>query len=555
MKIVPRNYLIQYAGMQKGAANGGAALAIVALMAFGIAAAAAQSGPAASGDPAGGDAVRASAITVDEEVVVVGQRTLRDFRLELQRAQERIYGLFNSLNSDDQFDIHCRNVPRTGTRIPQRVCEPQYAADSTHDAGSEFAVAIQTCGFNEACLEIGNSRAQAVLSEVPVRGQQLTAEVQRLAEEYPEFRDAIVGYETVARRYQDARRAEGMGLSVSTAIIEPAEAGIPARLTARQGSVVPPQAIELAVPEAAWGRLERDDDREGWLKLRYSVLKDGTTADVRVVDALLPGLDALSVAAAAQSWTFDPAKAQGEAIDWHNQLAIIVFKRERTANARWPEFAAAFAEAAELVAGARFEEAKARNQQMQSELSVTLDEMALAEMQRAAIEHALGNPHAALNAIRRATEPAVVQLADTEQMLALEHRFSLEMELGLAADALVTYERRTGLGRLPAREPMARRGAELEKILAAPETNLAVRGRIVGAGDWEHALTWPVFAVGDVDGAVQRLEVECNRGNAVPAFEEDVQLTIPGAWGECVLSVEGPPNTTFVVYEFKQLID
>jgi hypothetical protein len=515
-------------------------LAFVSLMALGAGNAAAQS----------------SGITADEEITVVGQRTLRDFRLEVQLARERVFGLFNSLNSDDMFDIHCRNVSRSGTRIPQRVCQPQYSEDLTHDAGNEFAILVKGCvPLTEACLQGGNSRAQAVLSEVPIRGQQLAEEVQRLALENPEFRQAIVGYEAVARRYENARRAEGVGLRISAAIIDPAEAGIPSRLQLQERDVVRPEAVEISAPDASWSASERDDDREGWLKLRFSVLADGTTTDVRVVDAMPPGRDALNVLAAVPSWTFEPATAQGLPIDWHNNSAIVVFNREQTTHAGWPEFAETYEQAAELVSQARYEEAKSQNERLQDTLAVTLEEIAFAQMQLAAIEHALGNPHAALDAIRRATEPAVQQLADEELTLALEHRFSLEIELGLGADALATYRRRTGLERIPARNAMARAGAALEEFLEAPESNLTGVGRIGYTGAWEHSLTWPVFAVGAVDGAIASLDVECNRGKAVPPFDEDVQMTIPSGWGECVLIVNGQTDTTFVVYELKEPID
>lgn len=192
---------------------------------------------------------------------------------------------------------------------------------------------------------------------------------------------------------------------------------------------------------------------------------------------------------------------------------------------------------------------------MQRELAVTLEEMAFAGMQLAAIEHALGNPHAALDAIRRATEPAVHQLAEDDLKLALEHRFALELELGLAAHAVETYERRARLGRLPPGGSMARLGAALAQTLGAPETGLAAQGRIGGNRHWEQALTWPTVAIGDVDGRLDSLEVECNRNKAALPFEEDVQVTIPAGWGECVLFVKGRPDTTFVVYELKEPVD
>jgi hypothetical protein len=89
--------------------------------------------------------------------------------------------------------------------------------------------------------------------------------------------------------------------------------------------------------------------------------------------------------------------------------------------------------------------------------------------------------------------------------------------------------------------------------VALPETGLAAKGRIGDSERWEYAVTWPVFAVGDDDGRIDDLELECNRSKARLPFEADVQITIPAGWGECVLSVEGQPRTTFVVYEFQTL--
>ena len=44
--------------------------------------------------------------SVDEELVVRGRR-LSDFRSALEIARVRVYDLFNDLNSDDAFDVHC----------------------------------------------------------------------------------------------------------------------------------------------------------------------------------------------------------------------------------------------------------------------------------------------------------------------------------------------------------------------------------------------------------------------------------------------------------------
>jgi TonB family protein len=484
--------------------------------------------------------------------------------MEVQAAREKVFGLFNSLNIDDEFDIVCRNLPRTGTRIPQRVCRPNFSGTATSEAGQEFADALFFgCegGLNESCLEAGRSRAQAAVSAVSINDQRLSAEVQRLIRENGEFREAIVGYESMASRYEDARRAAGIGLHVSASMIGPAGRAIPSGLGKPPDDVVAPKPIELVTPdEASLVGLGDRRSAEGWVKLRFSVRADGATADVSVVDTMPPALDPSSVLEAVRSWTFEPATRRGTAVDWHNALAIVVFNRERAANTALSDFAVAYEDVAKLVADGRYADAKAGNERMQREFAASLEEMAFSQMQLAAIEHAMGDSHEALDAIRLATEPAVDQLAEDELKLALEHRFALEVELGLAADAVRTYQRRTDLGRLPSRDSMEQLGAKLEKALKAGDTGLAEHGRLGPDGVWAHALTWPTFAIGDVSGGPSDtgralgVNVECNLNKVAAPFEEDVQMTIPAGLGECALRVTGEPDTSFVVYEFREPI-
>ena len=217
-----------------------------------------------------------------------------------------------------------------------------------------------------------------------------------------------------------------------------------------------------------------------------------------------------------------------------------------------PAFAEAYEQVAALAADGRYDRARSLSERMQGELASRLYELGLAQMQLAAIEHALGDTHAALQAIRRATDPHVPQLADEELRLALEHRFALEVQLGRVTDALETYARRVELERLPSDHSMARQAAALEQALEAPDTHLVIQGRIDRNGRWEHTLTWATFAVGNVDGRIENIDVECNRKKAVLPFEAEVEVSIPAAWGECALFLRGRPDATFTLYEFRE---
>ncbi len=61
-----------------------------------------------------------------EEIVVYGSKSLLQFRLDLYKAEEAVFDLFNSLNSDDEFDIHCHKEMFIGSRLQRRVCKPNY---------------------------------------------------------------------------------------------------------------------------------------------------------------------------------------------------------------------------------------------------------------------------------------------------------------------------------------------------------------------------------------------------------------------------------------------
>src|SRR5262249_24450112 len=81
--------------------------------------------------------------------------------------------------SNREFEIHCRLEKPTGTRIPQRICEPNFV----NQAGRNVVLGVQ-----------GNSGAQTeqvYAAEASNDYKQLEAEVRKLASEDPEFLSAV----------------------------------------------------------------------------------------------------------------------------------------------------------------------------------------------------------------------------------------------------------------------------------------------------------------------------------------------------------------------------
>lgn len=310
-----------------------------------------------------------------------------------------------------------------------------------------------------------------------------------------------------------------------------------------QDEVTPPMPLESVAPEAP--QTPFGTALEGWVTLRYTVLADGSTEDVRVIDSMPPQLDPSEAVRAVESWTFTPAMAGGEAVPWFNNESVIVFDDPEVPLEPTPMFAQAYREVVELINQQEFEDAQKRNERL---MTSRLGEIGVAQTQLAYIDATLDEPHAAYTAILRATDPAVPALKPAELNEALRYRFVIEIGLGRAVDALETYRRRQDLG-LETDDPLAEQAAFIEEALKG-DNPLGIKG-LVGREPWLHRPSRRTFTFANVDGDIREIRVECDRRTAVLEYMPDVDWTLPESWGSCVLFVDAKRDTTFTLYEFK----
>ena len=169
---------------------------------------------AQTGAPGGGDSVPTAAREQPEELIVRGRR-LADFRAELEAARVHVYDLFNALNSDDAFDVHCQIESTTGTRLRQQTCRPQFKDDISQAAAKAWVDGIrdacgrqltQDCIFSDAA-SLAKSRALAEESWEPIMQQRFAIEMARVVRANPEMQQAILDYEAVERAYAEARNS------------------------------------------------------------------------------------------------------------------------------------------------------------------------------------------------------------------------------------------------------------------------------------------------------------------------------------------------------------
>jgi len=72
----------------------------------------------------------------------------------------------------------------------------------------------------------------------------------------------------------------------------------------------------------------------------------------------------------------------------------------------------------------------------------------------------------------------------------------------------------------------------------------------VGIYPWTQPLTARTFAFGPVSGHIRNMRVECENGEHKLELQDDVEWTIPEAWGACTLTVAAKRETTFAFIEF-----
>jgi hypothetical protein len=97
--------------------------------------------------------VAAAAPTLpDEELeeALVSGRKLHQLRADVIAAEDRFYELFNELNTNDDYDVHCTQDQPTGTRISHRACRPVFYARAQEDEARSLLNELQ--GFAAAVV-------------------------------------------------------------------------------------------------------------------------------------------------------------------------------------------------------------------------------------------------------------------------------------------------------------------------------------------------------------------------------------------------------------------
>src|SRR5688572_5728250 len=153
-----------------------------------------------------------------EEITVRGQKSLGEYRLELERAREEVFRQFNEANKGNDTDIRCRDEQPTGSRMAQNVCRSAAENRSDSAAARDFLSALLMSAGNyrtyTCCAPPGTQVAANIgTGEAQGAGQSGEADAlakfeqewNRLLTEDRQFYRAVVKYVEIEDEYNKAR--------------------------------------------------------------------------------------------------------------------------------------------------------------------------------------------------------------------------------------------------------------------------------------------------------------------------------------------------------------
>ncbi len=137
-----------------------------------------------------------------EEIIVIGERPLYSLQIEIYKAEEIKFELFNSLNSTDDFDITCEWVAHTylNSRIKRRECDVGFMKKARADDARFFMDNMQ---YDLPFLLRSD---QQLTGEFAHKTEAFKKEMVELAVKHPSLAKAMINEIELKQRYNLERR-------------------------------------------------------------------------------------------------------------------------------------------------------------------------------------------------------------------------------------------------------------------------------------------------------------------------------------------------------------
>ena len=133
----------------------------------------------------------ASANEANGDLVVASQKSARDLRRDLWRAEKDFYSIYNKLNDDSNYDVVCTKEAPTGSMIKTQVCRPKFLTRAFKEgkiknaaeleSNAEIAGKVATFRNNLATLAAENPDLKAAAATLNLAHARVMADKEKRA--------------------------------------------------------------------------------------------------------------------------------------------------------------------------------------------------------------------------------------------------------------------------------------------------------------------------------------------------------------------------------------
>jgi hypothetical protein len=140
-----------------------------------------------------------------EEVLVIGDRpVLQQLRTQMIEAEINAYDIFNKFNDEKRFNISCSMHAPIGSHIARHVCTTNFELEATAAHGQtyleNYRALLDPWTLPDSNPVLHEPVETAIARQLPEYKRKL----RQVAEEHPEFLEAIIEYSKIREQYEEA---------------------------------------------------------------------------------------------------------------------------------------------------------------------------------------------------------------------------------------------------------------------------------------------------------------------------------------------------------------
>ena len=291
--------------------------------------------------------------------------------------------------------------------------------------------------------------------------------------------------------------------------------------------------------------------QDGWVQLSYVIDEQGKVKDI--VSLNNGGNKAFIKAAirAVKKWKFEPAMKDGKAIEQCDNSVQLDFVMSR-GGAVSRNFRKLLEEGQAAVDNDELDQVKQILSDMDSGESLNITELFWRNYLAISYYTKIGDDKRQYDALikaRASINNVNLNKSSKSNLLQfiLQEEFLYEANNGLYSNALHTFESLVEESPDIA-EKLQSVADQIEKMIAS-DKQIIVAGEITNNGRWSHNLARRSFALTNIDGRLDKLEVRCSRKFSSFTVSDQTEWQIPDSWGDCNIHLLGQEQSQFSLVE------